>query len=670
MLSPGEVMKMGKLMRRREVILGALFILPVAAAHFFNLEGSLLTTVSALISVCLWVAFITIASAKIANKLLRTVVAFVLATILAFYFFGQFISYYLQGSYYNAQFFFHMNLSTFTETWQVYNRLFFLFIGWLICIWFTIFMTRNQPVKNTKSGLIVLLILVLAIAFDPGLRTSFVSAGQSLLDQEDESLDAIEWEKLQLDRRALRSDTGPALPGKNLVMIFLEGFDKLYTDEAVFPNLTPNILALNTRGWQLENLTQLNGTGWTMAGLVSSLCGTPLLYESGIGRNNILFTEFLNRAVCLPDILRSAGYDQAFMGGASLEFGGKGNFFQQHSFDQVYGRSELSARLPDPTHLGGWGLYDDSLFDLAVQEFERLSDKDEPFNLTLLTVDTHHPSGEPSPSCPKYQEIDNSILHAVHCTDYLVGRFIERLQSSPAYSNTLIVLMSDHLAMRNNAFPLFPPGYERRLYFNVLNSDLEGSSAVLATPMDVAPTILSLLGVQHNSTFLAGVDVSSMPDGSRRFSARNPQRNRTLAFLNSNYLTSSSRSEGRSFIIDLDDCVFREDIVDVAPSNRGVAFTASGKEPIIVLPEFRNSSGGPISLVIDLDAPGDTKISVFFVNAEDQEFSSNPPRSQQIKAGNNRVILPLPANADSGRILVNPGTIEGEYTVHSIEIQL
>ena len=333
----------------------------------------------------------------------------------------------------------------------------------------------------------------------------------------------------------------------------------------MFPNLTPNILALNDQGWQLENLSQLNGTGWTMAGLVSSLCGTPLLYESGIGRNNILFTEFLNRAVCLPDILRSAGYDQAFMGGASLEFGGKGNFFEQHSFDQVYGRSELSERLPDPSHLGGWGLYDDSLFDLAVQEFERLSDNDEPFNLTLLTVDTHHPSGEPSLSCPKYQEIDNSILHAVHCTDYLVGRFVERLQSSPAYSDTLIVLMSDHLAMRNNAFPLFPDGYERRLYFNVLNSDLKGSSAVLATPMDVAPTILSLLGVQHNSTFLAGEDISSMPDGSRRYQGCAIRKEiERLLFSIPITLLQAVGSESRSFLIDLDDCVFQKDIVDVA----------------------------------------------------------------------------------------------------------
>ncbi len=564
-------------MGRREVILGALFILPVAAAHYFNPDRGLLTTVSAFISVGLWVAFITRASATIANTSLRTALSLVLATILAFYFFGQFISYYLQGSYYNAQFFFHMNLSTLTETWQVFSHLVFLFIGWVVCIWFTVFRTRHRPVKNTMSVFVVVLMMLLAIAFDPGLRTSSASAALALLDHKDESLDSIEWEQLQLDRSALHGATGPAVAGKNLVMVFLEGFENTYTDPSVFPNLTPNILALNDQGWQLKNLSQLNGTGWTMAGLVSSLCGTPLLFESGIGRNNIMFTDFLDRAVCLPDVLRSAGYDQTFLGGASLEFGGKGNFFEQHSFDQVYGRSELSERLPDPSYLGKWGLYDDSLFDLAVQEFERLSENAEPFNLTLLTVDTHHPSGEASRSCPKYGEVDNSILHAVHCTDYLVGRFVERLQSSPAYSDTLIVLMSDHLAMRNDAFPLFPQDYERRLYFNVLNSGREGSSAVLATPMDVAPTILSLLGVRHNSTFLAGEDISSMPDGSPRYRVGNPRRNRTIAFLNSNYLTSGGRSEGRSIHIDLGDCVFRKDIVDVESSEQRCHVYGVGK---------------------------------------------------------------------------------------------
>ncbi len=662
-------MHIWNLMRTREVILVALFALPVAAGHFFNLEGRPLTAVSALISACLSVVLITTLSAKIPNQFLRTVASLALASLFAVYYFGLFLSYYLQGSYFNQQFFFHMNLSTLVETWRVFYPLIIVFMCWMVCVWSTVFFSKKRAITDNKSYLFILLILALAVVLDPGLRTTSVSAARSLLHQEDANLETIEWDRLQLDRGALRGMTEPALPGKNLVMVFLEGFENTYTDQAVFPNLTPNLLALNSQGWQLENLHQQNGTGWTMAGLVSSLCGTPLLYESGIGRNNIMFTEFLNRAVCLPDVLRSAGYNQVFMGGASLEFGGKGNFFKQHSFDRVYGRDDLREMLPDPSHLGGWGLYDDSLFDLAAQEFEKLSEGNAPFHLTMLTVDTHHPSGEPSPECPEYGEIDNPILRAVHCTDYLVGRFIERLRSNPAYPDTLIVILSDHLAMRNSAFPLFPPEYERRVYFNVLNSDLRGSSTVMATPMDIAPTVLGLLGVRHSTSFLAGKDIASATENRDQFRPGNPTRNRAIAYLNSHYLTSEFTTNHRMFLADLTEYDFQNDIVDIEELDRGFSFTAAGNEPVFLLPKFENLSDGPMSVVIELDAPGDTRITLFFVTSEDQEYSFEFSRSQLIKAGSNRVVFPLPANADHGRIRVHPGAITGRFTVHSVEIQ-
>ena len=197
----------------------------------------------------------------------------------------------------------------------------------------------------------------------------------------------------------------------------------------------------------------------------------------------------MDRAVCLPDILNIANYQQVFMGG---DFAGKGEFLNAHSFDRVLGRDELIPRMADPSYLGGWGLFDDSLFDLALEEFNVLAQSEEPFNLTILTVDTHHPTGEPSASCDHYPHSDNSILQAVHCTDQLIGRFIENLHHHPVYEDTVIVLTSDHLGMRNNAFPLFPQDYDRKLYFNVLSS----------MHRDLAPTILGLLDVEHSASFL------------------------------------------------------------------------------------------------------------------------------------------------------------------------
>ena len=51
-----------------------------------------------------------------------------------------------------------------------------------------------------------------------------------------------------------------AEPGKNLVLIYVEGLDVIYTEEDIFPGLTPNLNRLNSEGEQLENYIPIEGT--------------------------------------------------------------------------------------------------------------------------------------------------------------------------------------------------------------------------------------------------------------------------------------------------------------------------------------------------------------------------------------------------------------------------
>ena len=376
------------------------------------------------------------------------------------------------------------------------------------------------------------------IVFSFGSRFASVRYRCLNCGQHVQTLSEIDWQLLKLDRKALDNDGLIAEPGKNLVLIYMEGLDVIYTEEDIFPGLTPNLNRLNSEGEQLENYIPIEGTGWTMAGIVSSLCGTPLVHNLGLDGNVIMFSGFLDRAVCLPDILNIANYQQVFMGGASLSFAGKGEFLSAHSFDRVLGRDELIPRLADPSYLGSWGLFDDSLFDLALEEFNVLAQSEKPFNLTILTVDTHHPTGEPSPSCDHYPQSDNSILQAVHCTDQLIGRFIENLRHHPAYEDTVIVLTSDHLGMRNNAFPLFPQDYNRKLYFNVLNAGLHFPRDRLATPVDLAPTILGLLNVEHSASFLAGGNLLEREVLNLSDAENFANRQKAIEFINTRHLSS------------------------------------------------------------------------------------------------------------------------------------
>ena len=342
-------------MKSMQTVFLLLFALPVLGVQYFSLDRSLVDWVSALLSLCMLVLLLGLVFGGLRQGVVRTSVGLGMVTVLACYFFGQFLSYYLQGSYFNQQFYFHLNVSTLIETWASFWPLAILFLGWMAMIWLSFLYFRNRLDSSRPSASLMTLLLLTALSMDPGLRQSAMASLVADGTPELSSLEDVQWQRLKLNREVLQSQRISATAGKILVLIFLEGLDKIYTEDSLFPGLTPNLNNLREPGGQLAKLFQVPGSEWTMGGLVSSLCGTQLLHDLGLDGNSVMFASFLDRANCLPDILDSAGYQQAFMGGASLDFAGKGEFLKEHRYDRVMGSEELAPRLEDPSHLGGWG---------------------------------------------------------------------------------------------------------------------------------------------------------------------------------------------------------------------------------------------------------------------------------------------------------------------------
>jgi hypothetical protein len=543
-------------------------------------------------------------------------------------------------------------------------------VAWLTSLWLCFLYFRNRLDTIRPTGGVLALLLIAALLLDPGLRQTTLASLDSDSSPAVLSLSAIDWERLKLNQSALQNADVAATAGKNLVMVFMEGLGKIYTDNAVFPGLTPNLNRFAEEGWALDNLNQVRGSEWTMGGIVSSLCGTPLVHNLGLDGNAILFTGFLDRAWCLPDVLDKADYEQVFMGGASLDFAGKGEFLRAHSFDQVLGREELAPRLPDPSYLGGWGLFDDSLFSLAIDEFNRLAETGRPFNLTVLTVDTHHPTGEPSHGCKPFEAIDNSILHAVHCTDQLVGKFVEQLKQHAAYEETIVVLVSDHLGMRNNAQPLFPRNYERTLYFTALNTPPHDQAQDQATPVDLAPTILNLLGVGHNVTFLAGIDLLEEGIDSPYDPSESGARREALRFINSNHLSSRSNnllySLNQSRVADLD---FSEHVQDARLSRRGLAFTSTGRDPYFILPELTIDTPEDTRLYITVESEQASTITLYYSSLENSDYSEEQTISFGTQSGETHIVFRLDDVARTGRLRIDPGASSGRFLISRLEIR-
>ena len=285
----------------------------------------------------------------------------------------------------------------------------------------------------------------------------------------------------------------------NLLLLYLESIEHTYANREQFGDAYAFLDALGRRGHVFEGIRQLENTGWTMAGMIASQCGTPLM-PAGLLHDNQF--EPLGRVVpgirCLGDLLADQGYRLSFLGGASTEFAGKGIFYEDHGFDRVMGREALEPRLEAPGYVNDWGLFDDSLYDFTVEEIQRLEQEGEgPWGVVNLSITGHAPSGYPARACLERQgEFDGEdILYSVECSAWLAFDLVDRLDSAGLLDNTLVAIASDHLTMRVSAWEKLI-NQRRDNTFLLLGDGIEAGQKTQreAATIDIFPTLLEAMG--------------------------------------------------------------------------------------------------------------------------------------------------------------------------------
>ncbi|MGB9095576.1 phosphatidylglycerol--membrane-oligosaccharide glycerophosphotransferase [Erwinia sp.] len=295
------------------------------------------------------------------------------------------------------------------------------------------------------------------------------------------------------------------VPGKqlrgdkpNLVYIYAESLERTYFDEKAFPNLAPELSKIKNNAYDFSNTEQLPGTEYTIAGMVASQCGIPL-FAPFDGNASSSLSTFYPQNVCLGDILKSSGYQNYFYQGASLSFAGKDLFLSSHGFDHLYGYNELKSVVKDPNYRNDWGWYDDTLLDVVFDKYLELAKQNRPFSLFALTVDTHHPDGFISRSCQRkdypFEGKPNKSFAAVACSQEHIARLIQRIQATPYFKNTIIVVSSDHLAMNNTAFKYLNQHDRSDLFFMLRGNDVTSKVLpVKRSTMDNGATVLDAMG--------------------------------------------------------------------------------------------------------------------------------------------------------------------------------
>ncbi len=283
----------------------------------------------------------------------------------------------------------------------------------------------------------------------------------------------------------------------NLLLMYLESIERTYADRERFGDAYADLDAIGEHGLVFEGVQQIDNTGWTMAGMIASQCGTPLM-PAGLLHDR-QFTP-LDKVVpgvdCLGDLLSAQGYRLSYLGGASTAFAGKGLFYEGHGFETVLGREELLPRLENPSYVNNWGLYDDSMYAFSLEELRRLNAEEGPWGLVNLSIAGHAPRGYPAQACIDRQgEFDGiDILYSVECSAWLARDFLERAEAEGLLDNTIVVVASDHLTMRVSAWEQLIQG-ERDNTFILLGPDIPlGRESRLASMVDVFPTVLEAMG--------------------------------------------------------------------------------------------------------------------------------------------------------------------------------
>ena len=297
---------------------------------------------------------------------------------------------------------------------------------------------------------------------------------------------------------------------RNLVYIYLESTEITYADKenggAFERNVIPELTALAEENIDfsgekevLNGAISLPGTTWTSGAMFAQSTGLPL--KVAINANRISkVDDFFPKIVAIGNILQQQGYRQELLIGSKKVFGGRGAFYKGHGDYDIrdYDYALENGLIPEGYEVF-WGYEDEKLFEFARNDLLEMAESGQPFNLTMLTVDTHFPDGYTCRLCN--DEFGEQYADAFACASRQVTSFISWIQEQDFYENTTIVLCGDHPTMDSDFCENVPGDYQRKTYFCIINPGDNVKEADLTKwreydTFDMFPTTLAAMDVE------------------------------------------------------------------------------------------------------------------------------------------------------------------------------
>lgn len=313
--------------------------------------------------------------------------------------------------------------------------------------------------------------------------------------------------------------TAPSAADPDLVILYLEGTDRRFADPGIGGSAYAPLQALADQGIAFTQVGQIVGTGFSVAGMVASQCGVPLMPRGLIYKRNLHdIRDFLPAIDCLGDVLSHRGYATEFIVGGVEAFGGIDALYRAHAIPQVLGRDRVAAMFPPAEVTAadlGWVLDDRIVLDAARMRFGALADEPAPFALIVETVGPHGNLGYLSRHCTDTGRAQESldVRRVVACLAADAARFVKDIRAMHRDSrrprDLRIAVLSDHLFHS----PLPAPSRPEPAANTVILLGQAAVGLVIGTPgsmVDVYPTFLEWLGMAEPPV-RAGIGRSLFP---------------------------------------------------------------------------------------------------------------------------------------------------------------
>jgi phosphoglycerol transferase MdoB-like AlkP superfamily enzyme len=167
----------------------------------------------------------------------------------------------------------------------------------------------------------------------------------------------------------------------------------------------------------------------------------------------------------------------------------------------VHDRTEIADK--DIHHENVWGVADEDLYTLTLDRFDRAYASGKPFFAHVMTTSNHRPVHVPRQSRAVAAEATHE--RGVY-TDWAIGDFLARARKHAWFKDTVFVFTADHCAMSAGKAAL--PAFRYRIPAVGVRAGhvAPGTFDGLMGQIDIAPTLLGLLGMDYDSRFY-GVDV-------------------------------------------------------------------------------------------------------------------------------------------------------------------